>query len=276
MTATWNINLATGSAFGSGHCTNLHRFGPWGQLSYQVMGMADQSGRYQRWIAKAPNDRHPNLADNQVGDPFLIISPDKRFPQGTTLATQTGRANAGAYWEITNQSGSGGFGAQWVRPDRGTFRWSYYRWWAHDAWLTARGNFPEIPLEEMQLLKAEGLYRQNNRAGAATLINLSRTKYGLNATDAAGTNTSCVPKLPNGNCGDLFEMLKWEKRLETFFKGQHHSSWYFDGRGWGDLAEGVFLQLPIPGGEAQLLGVQTYTFGGTGGVSAAPKGTYGY
>ena len=274
VTTTWNINLATGSAFGSGHLTNLHRFGPWGQLSYQVMGMADQSGRYQRWLAKEPLQRHPNLSTDRLSDPFLIITPDRRFPQGQTLETQRGRANAGVYWEMPTQSG--GVGAQWNRPDRGEFRWSYYRWWAHDAWLTARGNFPEITIEEMNLLKAEALFRRNDLAGAATLVNLSRTKYGLNATNAAGLNTSCVPKLPSGQCGGLFEMLKWEKRLETFYKGQHHSSWYFDGRGWGDLAEGIFLQLPVPGGEAQLLGIDTYTFGGPGGPSAAPKGTYGY
>lgn len=274
VTATWDINMATSSAFSSSTLTNLHRFGPWGQLTYQVLGMADKSGNYQKWMAKAPADRHPNLSTDQTSDPFLILTPDKRFPQGTTVTTQRGRANAGTLFEMPTQSG--GVGAQWNRPDRGTFRWSHYRFWANDAWLSARGNYPEIPIAEMRLLKAEGLLRKGDRAGAAALVNVSRTAAGLNATDAAGTNTSCVPKLPNGQCGDLMEMLKWESRLETMYKGLHHASWYFNGRGWGDLSEGVFLHLPMPGGEAQLLGMQMYTFGGIGGEAAAPKGTYGY
>lgn len=274
VTETWYIDLATSNPFQTSFLTNLHRFGAWGQLSYQVLGMADQSGKYQQWIARPALDRHPNMSADQTSDPFLIITPDTRFPQGTTLATQQGKANAGEYFEIPTQSG--GYGAQWNRPDRGTFRWSYYRYWANDAWLTARGDYPEITREEMDLLKAEALFRKGDRGGAAVLVNKTRTKHGLNATDAAGTNTSCVPKLPNGQCGDLFEMLKWEVRLETFFRGTLMASWYFHGRGWGDLAEGTFLQLPVPGGEAELIPITSYTFGGPGGESSAPTGTYGY
>ena len=131
-------------------------------------------------------------------------------------------------------------------------------------------------LAEMRLLQAEAAYRMGNLAEAADLINVSRVAAGLNATDAGGTNTSCVPKLANGQCGDLWEMYKWEMRLETIYKGLHMAPWYFHGRGWGDLAEGVFLQLPVPGAEAELLGIPPYTFGGIGGPSAAPKGNYGY
>jgi hypothetical protein len=80
----------------------------------------------------------------------------------------------------------------------------------------------------------------------------------------------------NGDCGSLLEMLKWEVRLETIYKGLHMASWYFNGRGWGDLAEGSFLNLPVPGRETELLGITSYTFGGPGGDGSAPVGTYGY
>jgi hypothetical protein len=239
-----------------------------------VLGMADQSGRYQRWLARDPWSRHPNLSDDQASDPFIIITADKRFPQGATLAEQT--ASKGTRFEIPTVSG--GYGAQWNRPDRGTFRWSFYRNRLDDHWqsTSTRTDHPEVTIAEMNLLKAEGLYRTNNRAGAATLINLTRTAAGLNATDASGANTSCVPKLPSGQCGDLFEMLKWEMRLETIFYGLHMASWYFNGRGWGDLAEGSFLHMPVPGREAELLLIDAYTFGGTGAEGSAPAGTYGY
>ena len=274
ITSDFLINVRSGSGFSSGVLSNITRYGPWGQLSYQVLGMADQSGNYQRWIARSPLDRHPNLADNQSDDPFLIITPDQRFPQGATIAEQ--QAHDGTLYEVPTSSG--GYGAQWNRPDRGTFRWSYYRYVANNEWLSSstRTDYQEITVAEMDLLRAEAAYRKGNLGAAATLINKTRTAAGLNATDASGTNTSCVPKLANGQCGSLLEMLKWEVRLETIFKGLHMAPWYFHGRGWGDLAEGVPLQLGVPGREADLLGIASYTFGGPGGEGAAPVGTYGY
>ena len=127
----------------------------------------------------------------------------------------------------------------------------------------------------MRLDKAEALYWQGNLAGAADIINETRTAAGLNATDAAGTNTSCVPKLPDGSCGDLWEMLKWEKRVEATFKGPFAAPWYFDSRGWDDLWKNTFVQLPIPCGEAQVLQLlPCTTFGGPGGEGAAPGSSY--
>lgn len=274
ITTPFNMDVSSASSFGSSLLVNIFRFGAWGQLSYQVLGMADQSGAYQTWIGRDPANRHPNLSADQASQPFLIQTDDNRFPKGATIAAQ--QASRGRLFEITTRGG--GFGAQWVRPDRGTFRWSYYRYVANDKWQAAatRDILPEVTLAEMRLLKAEGLYRAGNRAGAAELINVTRVAAGLNATNADGLNTSCVPKLPNGQCGSLFEMLKWEKRLETMYQGLHLASWYFNGRGWGDLAENSFLQIPIPGRELELLGEPVYTFGGLGGDKGAPVGTYGY
>jgi len=277
VTEDWKVDVATGSGFSSGTLVNIHRYGPWGQLSYQVLGMADQSGQYQKWISiPDPWDRHPNLAPNQIDDPFLIMTPDQRFPQGATVAEQ--QVNDGMLFEVA--TASGGYGAQWARPDRGTFRWSYYRYVANDMWLLPAAQrtdgYVEVSADEMRLLRAEAALRMGNAAEAANLINVTRTAAGLNATDAAGTNSSCVPKLPNGQCGDLMEMLKWEVRLQTMYKGLHMAPWYFHGRGWGDLPEGTFVQLPVPGREADLLGIAQYTFGGPGNEGGAPVGNYGY
>jgi hypothetical protein len=148
-------------------------------------------------------------------------------------------------------------GNTWARPDRGTWRWSWYKHTrGSEYWSQVRVlDQPEIRVEEMSLLKAEALFHRNDREGAAAIINQTRVAAGLDPTDADGTNTSCVPKLPDGTCGGLFEMLKWEKRLENTFKGPLGNLWYFDGRGWGDLWRGTFLHLPIPCGEAQVLGL---------------------
>lgn len=235
----------------------------WQQATYFIYGMADQSGNYQRWLAQPLASRLPQI-NGVATDPVLIITPDLRFPQGTTLAQQT--ANRGRYLFVRTG---------WSSPDRGTWRWSYY---ANRQTIVANQllPYPEIDYDEMRLLAAEAHFRMGQLGAAADSINVSRTFNGLNATDAAGTNTSCVPKLPNGTCGSLFEMLKWEKRLETWQAGPYRTTWYFDGRGWGDLPRGTPQQWPIPAEQASVLGLEITTYGGIGGQFSSPQSTYAW
>jgi hypothetical protein len=235
------------------------------QLHYQLLGMADQSGKYQAWINLPVANRHPNLPD---GTPFTIITPDNRFPQGATLAEH--RANPGRYYQAHANSA-------WTQIGRGTHRWSYYadqryRQWRADFY----GPFTWFTTEELNLLRAEAYLRTGQLAQAADLVNLTRTASGLNATNASGLNTSCVPKLPNGACGGLLEMLKWEARLETQFQGMFGVPWYFMGRGWGDLHRGTQLQFPVPCGVLQARQLPCYTFGGVGGPSASEGSSYAF
>lgn len=238
----------------------------WSESPYFIYGMGDQSGAYQGWLAQPLMERRPDLPD---GTPVLIQTPDQRFPNGATVAEQ--QVNHGRYFQsplsITDV---------WARPDRGTWRWSYYkdeRYSSYYTWSSFYHN--EIDIVEMQLLKAEALYRNGDLQGAAELVNLSRTAAGLNPTDANGTNTSCVPKLPDGRCGDLFEMLKWEKRIEVNFEGLFGAPWFFDARGWGDLYYGTYLHVPVPCSVLTALGEPCYTFGG-GSESSAGMSTYGW
>lgn len=238
------------------------------QAPYFILGMADQSGSYQRWLDLPLWDRAPDPLLNGQPAPVLIVSPDTRFPRGASVAEQV--ANPGTMFVVPESTAPG-----WIRPDRGTWRWSYYRYaGAADYGSLLDTRWPVLTAAEMRLLRAEALLRNGNPAGAAALINVSRTAHGLRPTDASGTNTDCVPRLPDGTCGDLMEMLKWEKRLETYMKGPFFSSWYFDGRGWGDLHGGTFLQLPVPCSEATILSIACYTFGGEGGDWSAPPTVY--
>jgi hypothetical protein len=234
----------------------------WQMQANWVAGMADQSGNYQAWIQTPTPDKQP----------FLIITPDTRWPQGADEATQL--ANPGEYY--STNSGSSRI---WSRPDRGTWRWSYY-YQTYEPFFsfaqTDAGSLPQVTVREMKALVAEAAYYDGIMGPVATFVNETRTLHGLNATDAAGLNTSCVPKLPNGTCGNLWEMFKWEKRLETQFAGPLRIGWYFDGRGWGDLMEGTILHFPVPYQDMQLLQGQPYNYGGVGGDFAAPLGTYGY
>jgi hypothetical protein len=235
----------------------------WNMQNNWVAGMADTSGAYQAWIGTALLNKTP----------FLIHTPDTRWPQGATEATQI--ANPGAYYSV-NQ----GADRIWVRPDRGTWRWSYYMQTYEPfftfGYYTNSGTLPQVKVKEMEALIAEAAFRANNFGAVATFVNASRTAHGLLATDAAGTNTNCVPKLPNGTCGNLWEMFKWEKRLETQYAGPLRAGWWLDGRGWGDLMQGTLIQFPVPYREMQLLQQTPYDFGGAGGQYGAPVGTYGY
>jgi hypothetical protein len=245
--------------------------GAWHQIDYHILGMADVSGAYQYWISLPVGVRHADSLRAAPGAPPIIQTPDLRFPQGSTTAEQA--ANPGLY---IRYKGTGG----WVRAERGTWRWSRYD---DDRFLSyfEEGNtglpIPVIKKSEMDLLKAEGLIYLGREAEAVPLINITRVgNGGLPAVTAAGVPVAadCVPKLPDGSCGDLMEALKWEKRLENWMTV--YGGWYFDSRGWGDLAEGTPLHYPVPAGELQVRQLPLYTFGGVGGDGAAPVGSYGW
>lgn len=241
----------------------------WSMLGNYLHGMVDTSGMYQQWLALTDQEKSYKLPD---GSNVLFVTPDNRYPQGTTLEEQ--RANPGRYYRVTAPTGENTF----ARPDRGTWRWSWYkhalgeRYMKYQEW-----DLAEIRIAEMRLLKAEGLFRTGNLPGAAAIVNESRMAAGLNETNAAGVNTSCVPRLPNGSCGDLLEMLKWEKRQETVWTGVAMANWFLDGRGWGDLYKGTPLQYGIPCREVQVLQREPcVSYGGPGGEFGSPGSTYQY
>jgi hypothetical protein len=271
ITADWTNNMRGSVGTHTEYMIFYRLWTGWQMQNNWVMGMADQSGNYQTWMNTPTIDKQP----------FLIITPDTRWPQGPDEATQL--ANPGERYGV-NQGNDGS--RVWSRPDRGTWRWSYYEQRVNPFFdpltYTEDADLPMVTVREMKALAAEAAYRSGNMGAVAAFVNETRPLHGLNATDAAGLNTSCVPRMPpthptnpNG-CGDLWEMFKWEKRLETQFAGPLRSGFYFDGRGWGDLMEGTILQFPVPYGEMQLLGMQPYNFGGVGGEFGAAVGSYGY
>jgi hypothetical protein len=82
--------------------------------------------------------------------------------------------------------------------------------------------------------------------------------------DVAG----CVPRKLNGQCGSLWDALRYERGIELL--GMSGVIRFFDMRGWQGLAENSITQLPIPGRELGTLRLPNYTFGGPGGESSAP------
>ena len=237
--------------------TYLAWFTGWARIDYRTIGPADASGEYQRWI-NAPLDQRT---------PFDLDTDDVRIkPTGPCPAPNTG-ANCGKYMRYM---GSSPFPA-----DRGIYHYSnYIDWrWAY-LWYEFRYEtlWPDMTPKELELIAAEANYHLGNMAATMETVNKWRANGELPPfTDPNGVapgGDRCIPKMNDGSCGDLWEAYKYEKRIELFHYGM--ATEYFDDRGWGDMVQHSWLQLPIPGAELELLLLPNYTFGGPGGASSAP------
>ena len=251
----------------------------WHQMSLMYFGMADTSGAYTTWLATPATSKTP----------FLVRTPDKRWPSGDTRALQqavTPADNAGwsswvptKYPYIRNRSGQDTpgepFGNSW---------YDFYRFKLIHA-SNQVGAWIEMSRTEIDMLAAEGYLRKNNFAAAAALIDRSRVAAGLpsvagiaNGTDPVPGGAACVPRVPVASggttCGNLFEAMKYEKRMETAFTG--YGQWFFDSRGWGDLVKDTPLEMPVPWQEMDARNHPFYGLGGAAGASAAAPGTYGF
>jgi len=81
-----------------------------------------------------------------------------------------------------------------------------------------------------------------------------------------------VPRKHSGQCGSLWDALKYEKRVEM--TGVEPAVSWYDARGWGTLIEGSMTQMPVPAREREVQLAPVYTFGGApgqAGSAAAPN-----
>ena len=223
----------------------------WARMDLRFYGMADTDGDYQAWLAQPVAQRTQ----------FLINTPDRRI---------TGAGGPQTDGTHVIFAGNCPF-----RAERGTYHCSQY---ADGRWLeyaeTNSGMMTEFMVREVRLLKAEGLMRTGNEAGAAEIINETRVPAGLPPVTAAGVPDSpdCVPQAPTTTkqCGTLLRALHWEKWVETYHTGV--GTEFTDARGWGWLVPGSAIHIPIPAKELEVLGIPIYTFGGSGEGAAGSLG----
>ena len=274
------VNLAPASGWDIGWIIQHYLFDTWHQQPPMIIGMADSvhadgTFDYDAWLAT------PLLGRTR----FLIKTADQRFPSGETRSAQQTSSGTGANPVPPRTTLYFKNGLADATAD--AYQLSQYEHYRFQALYTNGrvGAFPLMPRAETDLLAAEAYFRLGDFANAAAKINVTRvTNGGLPQVTGAGVvpgGNACVPRIPDpaqnfqkAKCGDLFEALKWEKRLETAYIV--YGAWYFDSRGWGDLAEGTALQWPVPYQELDTRVLPYYNLGGVGGPSAAAKGTYGY
>ena len=264
--------------------------GAWHQMSQFWMGMADTSGGYNAWLAApVPSTRVP----------FLVVTPDKRFPGGANCVAPCSSAARTAQGGAT---GTGSAGQPFAntpyfrnRPpgddvSGDPLQISMYDFWRSRQFRQANriGPYPIMTRAEIRLLAAEGYLRAGNIAAAIARIDSSRVTIGglpslVGITDTLtavpGSAVNCVPKVPDAaqaykgtRCGRIWDALKWEYRMETAYTG--YGMWFFAARGWGDLPQNTAYQWPVPFNEMDARRQPFYGFGG-GGPSSAGPGNYG-
>jgi len=273
--ANFMVNTGSSTGWSVGYQVTRYQDPTWSEMSMMYMGMADVSGAYATFIA----------ADySRKNGWFLVVTPDKRWPQGTTRAAQNTASvqptSVTSLPYISNRSISNDVtGDGWGISFYDYFRYRYIKTNSN------AGPFPEFLKAENDLLAAEGYLRTGNIAKAAEKIDLTRVGIGglpalsgaiTSATQAVPGGANCVPQVPTGStvaCGNIFEAMKYEKRMETMFSG--FGRFWIDGRGWGDLVEGTPLEFPVPYQEMQSRQLPYYLLG-PGFGSAAAKGVYGF
>ena len=281
ITTDFNISMNPTAGWDVIWPVQAYATGPanWHQMSQFWMGMADGSGGYDGWLATTPANRAP----------FLVVSVDKRFPQGASRGAQnadtlrTGyRTFSGLPYLRNRQAGED-------QPGQ-PLQISMYDFYRSRSFFTAGriANYPIMTRAEIRLLAAEGYIRTGNFPAATARIDSSRVTIGglpsvagmadtVSAIPGAG---SCVPRVPDAGagykaskCGTLWDALKWEYRMETMYTG--YGMWYFAGRGWGDLPEGTALYWPVPYQEMDTRKEVFYPAGGKDRPGGAPAGNYG-
>jgi hypothetical protein len=251
------------------------------RVDYMLVGPADQSQGFINWFNTVPASRQPfkmTVTDRRI-DGVATWNRTTKAWDGTPPSTcanvpsptSTSRpvASCGLYMGFHDE-------VAFFNPGRGTYLRSYYfyhRWGRGTSF--ENGPIPIITVTEMKLLKAEALIRLGRPEEAIPLINETRTTFGgLPAVDingAPGTAPDCVPRRISGACGNLWDALRYEKRIETL--GLTGGLPYYDARGWGTLVENTMIHFPMPVVDIELLmgADAVYTFGGGGPGSAPPR-----
>ena len=234
--------------------------GDFARMDYWLVGPADSTSGIITWVNRATLDART---------PFKMLTKDRRIQpvnQGTVADTAT---LFGKYF--------GHHRATIWNASRGIYHRTFYFY--HRA---GRGNTWEVgpqlvlTVTEKNLLRAEALIRLGRAPEAVPLINLSRVAIGeLDpvTVDGPPNVAGCVPRKirpgpMQGQCGSLWDALRYEKRIEG--AGIDQTTAYLDARGWQSLPVGTPLEFPVPALELQLREQPIYSYGGVGGPSSAP------
>jgi hypothetical protein len=264
------------------------------------IGQADQSGNFKNWLDTPFDERTAFFVvtpDRRVtGVPLTTCTePDPAlWTVGTGVASSRGDRCSpnGAYFRNRNTLGN-------FSLARSSGYHALYQWWRrsnYGGFISSTGHYTIASEDENRLFRAEALIRKGRVAEAIPLINVSRTRGQqigntviasnlppipvtndintkvptVNYTVVGRVYPSCVPRSHQDptQCGNIWDALIWERKLET--TGQDALRMWADFRGLGMLQPGTLIHWPVPGRYLVSLGLPIYTHGGVGGTGAAP------
>ncbi len=316
ITADHKITTSTTTGPNNSWIGQWYAYTTWHQMTPFITGMADNSGSYAAWIATPLTSRGAGTPFFMTTPDQRFPQGATRAAQQADFAlTQcTNASQVCKRYFINRATSDPAASPAWGASQYDHARW--YSWRTSGNGTAQNGPFPFFLVAELNLLEAEGQYRKGNFAAAAALINRTRTACGpggvpagctarpagngvvgdpggglpaitvFDATTPVPGGADCVPKRPfNASaaggatvaCGNMFEALKWEMRVETAFT--QFGGWYLDSRGWGDLAETVPVHWAPPFEELQArfrIGAGIYSVGGTNPTGGAGPSTYGW
>lgn len=283
ITSDFVVKADVVTGWGSSWVNQMAVASTWSQMTPFILGMGDTTGAYDTWLQMPLTARTPQSASFPNGL-FVLRTPDRRFPSGDTRAIQqalTGNSRAGTpaggiLYFRNRPTGEDTPGEPW-----GTWFYDNWRSWGIRA-TGGNGPFVLYAVAENDLLAAEGYLRTGQVALAGPLIDRTRVRAGLppvtgivDLTTPVPGGNACVPRVPQPPtftttaCGNIFEAMKWEKRIETSLIG--YAQWFQDSRGWGDLVQGTPLEWPVPWQELFARIKPSYT-----NARRAAAGTYGF
>jgi hypothetical protein len=246
------VNLSPGTGWQVSWLNQAAVGSTWHQMPYWVIGMADTTGAYATWLSSGVTSRSP----------FLIRTPDKRFPQGETRAAQQAFQDVIIPKDTVVYFRNRPTGADAVGGPTAGSQYDFFRFYDYRR-NNSSGPWPLLTTAEIDMLAAEAHIRLGNVTAALPLIDKYRVRAGLPALTGQITTldqpvpggNACVPRFPVASqgsstlrCGNVLEAMKYEKRLETTFTG--YGVWYLDARRWNDLIVGTPLEWPVPFQEA--------------------------
>src|SRR2546422_996620 len=225
ITADFNINMDPTNGWDVAWVQQHYAGAEWHQMSQFFIGMADTAGLYDQFLAAAPASRLP----------FVIRTPDRRFPAGTDRPLQQAGIPPRHLSTVSHFHNPATASARPGDPLQ-ISQYDYVRSLAFSL-ATRIGPFPVMTRAEIRLLAAEGYLRTGNVAQAAILIDSSRVGKGVlpalaavitDTLTAVPGGTACVPRVPDPasspayaktKCGNLWEALKGEDRLAARYTG---------------------------------------------------------
>ena len=247
----------------SGQEFHNDRGGSWARMDYKFIGGADASDGYKTWLA----------TDVQLRTEFIMDISDKRVGAGNV--TFAAKQETG-YADDADEEGlyAGTRGGSPFRANRGTYHFSRYSFHRYASF--ASGGYtdpiPIMTLAEMDMLAAEAELHAGNGDAAAAIIDKYHADLGgypSSVGTAVGSISDVMGPIDGPvSDGTLWAMLKYNKMMEIALSGAGVE--FYDIRGWGDLTSGTAVHHPVPAKELGVLQAELYSFGGVGGVDAAP------